>query len=501
MVSGQAVIQGGPGGLTIRQGTDKAILEWRSFSIPTSQFVRFLQPSQASAVLNRVTGVNPSLIMGELSANGRVFLVNPSGIVFGPTATVNVGSLFATTMQLSNQDFLDGRYTFTPDPARPDSFVINQGAIQAADGGYVVLMAPLVSNQGSIVTRLGTVTLAAVPRTTVNFDGQGLVHYVVPSTPGQDVVLPADLVNNVIGSLVASSTTDASGVELQDGQVRLIGAGGMALNEGRIEASGGQVTLQGDRVGLLGPATVDVSAPSRAGRAEMQGERYAYVGPEASIRADATEQGDGGEVRGLAGDSTVVDGLVSVRGGPRGGDGGFLETSAGRVSLNRTPDLAAPEGKAGTWLIDPNNINIWNLTEENTTSPSPFISLGDDAAVQPFTLESALAAGGTVIVQTGTGAPNLQPGDIYVLAPISPLSTTNTSTLLLQAHNNIVVAAPIGGQAPLNVELQAPSHRLQTAFEMMEAHQAYFSPGSTTVRVQDDNVQVGAVKLRVRGRN
>ncbi len=455
VVSGQAVIQGGPGGLTIRQGTDKAILEWRSFSIPASQFVRFLQPSQTSAVLNRVTGVNPSLILGELSANGRVFLVNPSGIVFGPTATVNVGSLFATTMQLSNQDFLDGRSTFTPDPSRPDSFVINQGAIQAADGGYVVLMAPLVSNQGSIVARLGTVTLAAVPRTTVNFDGQGLVHYVVPSTPGQDVVLPADLVNDVIGSLVASSTTDASGVELQDGQVRLIGAGGMALNAGRIEASGGQVGLQGDRVGLLGPAAVDVSAPSRAGRVELRGERYAYVGSEAIIRADATEQGDGGEVRVLAGDSAVVDGLVSVRGGPQGGDGGFLETSAGRVSLNRAPDLAAPEGKAGTWLIDPNNIAVSLLGAAGMTDSNPFVSLTDNAAILPSTLENALAMGGTVIVQTGTGAPDLEPGDISVLDPINPLTTTATSKLLLQAHNNIVVAAPIGGQAPLNVELQA----------------------------------------------
>ncbi len=430
VVSGSATIVPGSGGLTIQQATDRAILNWSRFNINPGEYVRFLQPSASSAVLNRVTGINPSYLMGELSATGRVFLVNPSGIVFGPNSTVNVGSLFATTMQISNQDFMDGNYVFVPEGS--PSFVLNQGNIQTTEGGYVVLMAPMVENQGTIVARLGTVTLASVPQTTVSFDGQGLVHYVLVDQPATDVVMPGDLVSDVIGGLVTSSSTDAAGVELSDGQVRLVGGAGMALNTGHIE--GGSVDLQGERVGLMGAGSLEGSVVSVTGE-------FAYTATDSLIRGD--------DVVIKANDSASVNGLISIS------PGGFVETSGGSLTVTQSPEL----GAGSTWLIDPNNLTITNSgPPNNTTAMNPFTTLGDNARMPPLLIEQALTLGTTVIVQTSTGGANAQAGDITVQDPIVPLSPGpggQTSTLILQAHHNIYLDADIGGVVPVNLVLQA----------------------------------------------
>ncbi|MEW6278101.1 MAG: filamentous hemagglutinin N-terminal domain-containing protein [Candidatus Eremiobacterota bacterium] len=467
VVSGQAQIVPGTGGLTIQQLTDKAIVDWRSFSIGSGEWVRFLQPSQWSAILNRVTGQDPSLILGALNANGQVFLVNPNGIVFGPTARVDVGSLFATTMQISNQDFMSGNYAFRPDPTRPDSFVINQGRIQAAEGGYVVLLAPLVENQGSIVAQLGTVTLAAAPRTTVNFDGQGLVSFVLPGDPAGDVVMPADLVSHAVSGVVPVNTTDAGGVQVANGQVLLVGGSGLALHEGQIEAAGGRVVVLGQRVGLLGEASVDVSAPSGGGSVVVGGDlripglpvaEAVYAAPGTNILADATVDGPGGWISLLSTGTTRSHGLISVQGGPEGGDGGFVDTSGPFLEVTRAPRLGAPKGDAGTWLLDPNNILISNSAPipGGTTVANPFESTGDNAELHTSLLQTALFQGGTVIVRTMTAGTNLQDGNIVVASPIQLFSPSVTpATLVLEAHNDVEVQDTIGGAEPFSVVLRA----------------------------------------------
>ena len=87
----------------IQQLTDKAIVDWQSFSIGASESLRILQPGQLSVLLNRVTGGDPSLILGSLTANGQVFLINPGGILFGPNSSVNVGGLVASTLNITDQ--------------------------------------------------------------------------------------------------------------------------------------------------------------------------------------------------------------------------------------------------------------------------------------------------------------------------------------------------------------------------------------------------------------
>ena len=140
--AGAASITGGPGTTTIGQATQNVAINWQGFSIGQGEAVRFVQPNSSAVALNRVVGSDPSSILGSLSANGKVFLVNPNGILFGIGAQVNVGGLVASTLNISDADFMAGRHKFA---GAGNGTVVNQGSITAADGGYVALLGASVS--------------------------------------------------------------------------------------------------------------------------------------------------------------------------------------------------------------------------------------------------------------------------------------------------------------------------------------------------------------------
>ncbi|HWH47403.1 MAG TPA: filamentous hemagglutinin N-terminal domain-containing protein, partial [Burkholderiales bacterium] len=137
-----------------------AIINWQSFSIGASETTRFLQQSASSAVLNRVTGIDPSIILGALQSNGKVFLINPSGVLFGKGSRIDVAGLVASTLDMSNQDFLAGRLNFATGSISAGA-VTNRGTITTPSGGSVILVAPQVENSGIINAPNGDVILAA----------------------------------------------------------------------------------------------------------------------------------------------------------------------------------------------------------------------------------------------------------------------------------------------------------------------------------------------------
>src|SRR5690349_153008 len=113
VISGTATISTpGAGVMQIDQSSQRAIINWDSFSIGVGAHVNFSQPGASSVALNRVVGGVPSEIFGRLTANGQVFLTNPNGVLFAPGASVEVGSLVATTLSISDHDFLAGTYRF-----------------------------------------------------------------------------------------------------------------------------------------------------------------------------------------------------------------------------------------------------------------------------------------------------------------------------------------------------------------------------------------------------
>ncbi|WP_415265708.1 filamentous hemagglutinin N-terminal domain-containing protein, partial [Burkholderia ambifaria] len=99
-----------------------------------------------------------SQIDGQISANGRVFLVNPNGVMFGAGAQVNVGGLVASTQNLSDADFLAGNYRFSGSSKQA---VVNHGTLTAADGGSIALLGARVTNNGVIQAKMGSVALGA----------------------------------------------------------------------------------------------------------------------------------------------------------------------------------------------------------------------------------------------------------------------------------------------------------------------------------------------------
>jgi filamentous hemagglutinin family protein len=231
VVAGTATITAAGKTLTIRQSSLQGIINWQAFENTPSETIAFQQPAASAVTLNRVVGIDPSLIAGNLTANGKVFLINPNGIVFGPTARVNVNSLVASSLSLADSDFLQGKNVFNPTPGEPSS-VINQGRITTLPGGTVALVAPIVNNAGSIEAPAGQVILQAAghyalqtadPGPNVNVAGTSVRMAAIGLTPTL-----RDVVNT-------SSLATANQVEVRnDGTVYLHQAGGIAVNEGSI---------------------------------------------------------------------------------------------------------------------------------------------------------------------------------------------------------------------------------------------------------------------------
>ncbi|MDP3858045.1 MAG: filamentous hemagglutinin N-terminal domain-containing protein [Stagnimonas sp.] len=245
--------------LTISQNSPTAVINWQDFSIGAGETVVFNQLSAAAAVLNRVTGDVPSSILGQLSGNGRVFLINPRGILFGASANVDVGSLVASTLDLADDDFLQGRYLFAGDPASGEA-IIQAGDIAVGDGGFVVLAAGQVENSGLIQARLGSVVLASGAALTLEL-GDGLVSYALDQGGSAELAGVRNLDSGVI---------DAAG-----GRVWLAARTAQSLlttvvnNQGQIAArsiaeSGGEIYLLADGGGLDSSGALDVSSDGNA---------------------------------------------------------------------------------------------------------------------------------------------------------------------------------------------------------------------------------------------
>ncbi len=456
-----------------------AIINWQSFGIAPSEVTRFIQNNAASAVLNRVVGQDPSAILGQLMSNGRVFLINPNGIVFGPNSVVDTAGLVASTLNITDEDFREGNYQFDGDGS--SGAIRNQGLIKAGENGNVFLIAPSIENSGVIQSEGGDLVLAAGRSVQLaSLDALGVTFEI--QAPEDSVVNLGQLLSHGGAAAIFAGTlrhsgdinVDAVTVDAQ-GQVQLV-AQGDAIVDGTISArgpdlsslspgeragvrgSGGTIQILGTQVGLFDNARIDASGDTGGGEILIGGDYQGkgdtktasatYVGPDASISVNAISEGDGGTAIVWADDTAQVYGRISARGGQKSGNGGFVETSGRRyLEVTRAPDITAPNGDAGTWLLDPENITISNAVDNNITPSSPFQPQGaGNAALSTATLQTALNGGGTVIVDT-TGGVALT-GNLTVSDAVTKTVGPN-ATLDLRAHNNLNINASItstGGQ-------------------------------------------------------
>lgn len=376
VVSGSAHFNTQGNTLTITNSPN-SIINWKSFSIDANETTRFIQQNSSSSVLNRINGQTPSIILGSLQSNGKVLLINPNGILFGQGSRIDVNGLIASTLNISNQDFLKGNYNFNAGDMTGK--IKNQGTITTPSGGFVYLIAPDIENSGIITSPNGEVILAA----------------------GHSVQLFDSLDTNI--SVVVSAPEDK------------------AVNLGQIVAESGKVGIYGGLISQKGTVSADSAV------AGENGQIYFKAIKDITLDAGGSISAQGGDIRILGG---MEDGTIRVAGtidasAPNGGDGGFIETSAANVKIDDSAYITslAPYGKTGTWLIDPTNFTITSGSDTQTES-----------GIGASTLQTAL---GTSDVTIATSAAGTEAGDINVNADV----TWSTNNLSLQAHGDININA------------------------------------------------------------
>jgi filamentous hemagglutinin family protein len=298
VISGQAAINQAGSVTNINQNTNKAVINWQGFSIGSGETVNFIQPSAQSSTLNRVIGHEKSLINGALNANGQVFVINSNGVLFGKGASVSVKGLVASTLNIKDADYNQDKFVFEGQGLGVGE-VLNQGNIQAAQGGYVALLGDQVLNEGVISAEKGTVSLNGANRVTLNFNDD---------------------------SSLASVT-------LEEGSLKALVATDKA-----IYADGGQIILTAKAINDLTGSQVNTGGIVQA--QTLNGQKgnilvYAYGG------------------------TAKVNGKLDAS-APNGGDGGFIETSGDYVKIAEAAVITAKalDGKNGTFLIDPTDYTI-----------------------------------------------------------------------------------------------------------------------------------------------
>ena len=290
--------------------------------------------------------------------------------------------------------------------------------------------------------------------------------------PGGTVLLTADAVAGILANVIdspgqiAAQTTGQAPGTVTIGTVTIdAGAGNGARLAGTIDVSGegpgqtgGAAIVTGGAVALASTAKVKAQGPAGGGTvrigggphgtdASVRNAQNTTVDPGALIDTSATDNGNGGNVAVWSDGTTVFNGTIYAKGGPNGGNGGWVETSGhGILDVGATTlvDVGAPIGSAGSWLLDPNsNIDITTTTSHVTCSGSPEVCspTADSSTLNAAMIANSLNAGTSVTVTTSNAA-GTQPGDITVNSPISSTSLSLT-TLTLNAAGNIAINAAI----------------------------------------------------------
>ncbi|MDR3490328.1 MAG: filamentous hemagglutinin N-terminal domain-containing protein [Bradyrhizobium sp.] len=307
VVAGSATINPAASTVTINQASQNAIINWQSFNVRTDETVVFNQPNAQSSTLNRIIGnEGASLIDGNITANGRVFIINPDGIVFGKGAVVNVGGLVATTHSIADADFMAGNYNFTAG-ANPSASVVNQGQITAAQGGFAALVAPAVRNSGVITARLGTVALGAGNAFTLDFYGDRLINLAVSGDITNQVI------DAVTGKPVSSLVANAGTVSADGGTVILAASTAKAVVDDVINISG---VIEATSVGQS-EGTITLSAPTAS--TKSAGAPVQSVAVSGMLNASGLGIGERGGTISVTGETVALTGATLDASGDAGG--------------------------------------------------------------------------------------------------------------------------------------------------------------------------------------
>ncbi len=480
VASGNAAIHPSGSLLTITQTTPTAIINWSSFNIGAGQSTIFQFTGAAganSSVLNRVNSTSPSVISGLLESTfgpkgaigGTVLVLNPNGILFSSTATVNVGNLTASTLGISDSAYLKGgTLSLAGGSTAP---VVNEGYLHAS--GDIFLIANSVQNSGAIdagntagLAAGNSVTLmqSGLERLTVNASQPGGASTGVNNT-GAIQTAVADLaaaggniyalaINN--GGVVRATTVTESG-----GHIYLQGNGGKVVNSGTLDASatkgaGGAVEVTGGNVSLTSSSVINASGPSAGGTVLVGGGSHGTdssipdatattVAAGATINASATADGNGGNVV-VWGNSDTFAGNVTTKGGVSGGNGGHVEVSGDTLGFKGMVTTTAPKGSSGMLLLDPVDETIDNNPADvGATQWSTLIAQNTPQTITAnhLTLEATLGGSPSVDLASAQNYTFIAESTLVDTAIIKNTQATSSTTLSLQSGGSMTISGAI----------------------------------------------------------
>lgn len=473
---------------------------FQQFNVDAGQVANFLANPGTQNILGRVTGGSPSLINGMLQvtgSNANLFLMNPSGMIFGANASLNVPASFTATTANGVQ-FSNGWWGTETTAAQmtnllgnPTGFgfntsgtILNAGNLTVAEGAQITLLGGTVVNTGTIEAPGGKVTIAAIPSeklVRITPDG-GLLSIDLPmgdrsalqssqsGTPaslaelltGQDSNQTGISVNNGQATLTKSGET----VETQSGSVTIGGSLSVAANSAKNAA----VHVLGEKVAIH-QATIDASGNQGAGSVKIGGD-YQGKGTiptaksttlkNSSVSANSNLQGDGGQIIIWSNENTEVQAKLSAKGGTQSGNGGLVETSSAKVlkTAGTTVDASASQGKAGTWLLDPTDLEVVNgPAGANQVSADTIASTLDTGTSVAIDTSSGVGGNGDItftgnVNQTGSGNAGLSFTGRRMVNNGGRINLTSTGGLTFNLN-------------AVNAEAIAPTSSIQAAHDVI----------------------------------
>ncbi|MGI4938615.1 MAG: filamentous hemagglutinin N-terminal domain-containing protein [Janthinobacterium lividum] len=466
--TGSAAISQSGSTTTITQSSRNVSLNWGSFNVGSGETVNFVQPSTTALAINRITGGSASQIMGSINANGQLYLINPSGMLFGQSAQVNVGGLVASALDVSGEG--DGASRKFSGPGTGS--IINHGTLRAASGGYIALLGNQVSNQGVAIAHLGSVTLAGGNAVTLVFSDNSLVNVQVDRSTfdtlvenrglivadGGMVLMSAGMRESLFDNAANNSgIIQARGVENRNGRIVLTsgGANGKTTAGGTLDVSsdngsGGSIAVGGAAIAVTG-ALLNASGTTGAGSITVGGGFHGQevagsttaesvvIDGASSLRARSGASGDGGQVAVWSRRMTRFEGSIDAQAAGASGNGGSAEvSSAGQLDYRGNTNLLSAHGRTGTLLLDPYDITISTSADSNS---SGFTATAENSNLNTVVLANALNSANVTV---STGASGSQAGNITVA---DPFVWTGATTLTLNAAGAIAINAPITASA------------------------------------------------------
>ncbi|ULX58047.1 filamentous hemagglutinin N-terminal domain-containing protein, partial [Ectothiorhodosinus mongolicus] len=353
--AGSGSIESSVRDMTIRQQSDRMVIDWQSYSIGKDNRVIYDQPSSESIALNRVLGGDPSEIRGSLIANGRIFLINPNGIIFGESSVIDVAGIVASTLHISNEDFMSGNFTFEGSSNSP---IINRGNIMTQQGGMVVMIAAKIENVGRINVPGGDVLLGAGQRVRLDLGGPVKIEVAGPlvdayiknggiiRADGGNVVMTLEAADQLAGLAINNTgIIQARGIETGDGgTIRLSAGQGKIVNSGTLDVSseggaGGTIELVAAEVNITEGAVVDASGKTGGGDISIEAPIEPLVALEKTGGNDSTVAresesvagSDGAEITIQSESVVVIQARLDVS--SSSGAGGSLRIEAGGIQL------------------------------------------------------------------------------------------------------------------------------------------------------------------------